>query len=268
MDLGGRAAFQPDVHEYSLIVADDTRKTGFENLQEALGHRFADARLLEEALVHPSANPRRSRAKSARRSTGKTDPAARDYNRLEFIGDRVLGLIVATLLAKNFPEAAAGELALRYNALVRQESLARFAQELGLGEHINLSRSERDSGGAGKPAILADALEAVIAALYLDGGLEAAERFVARHMEPRLDDSAFAGAAKDAKTALQEWAAARGLAAPRYEVAGIEGPPHEPRFTVAVGLGDGKPELGRGGSKRAAEQEAAGRLLQRLERET
>ncbi len=253
-------------------MPDASSKPGLDALQAVLGHRFAEPRLLEEALVHPSANPRRSRAKSARRSSGKPDPAARDYNRLEFIGDRVLGLIVATMLAKAFPEAAAGELALRYNALVRQESLARFAQELGLGEHINLSRSERDSGGAGKPAILADALEAVIAALYLDGGLAAAERFVAAHMESRLDDSTFTGAAKDAKTALQEWAAARALAAPIYRVVSIEGPPHEPHFTVAValgdGLGDGAPEQGRGGSKRAAEQEAAGHLLRRLEQDT
>ncbi|WP_428246996.1 ribonuclease III [Ferrovibrio sp.] len=248
-------------------MSDDASKPGLDTLQQALGHRFAEPKLLEEALVHPSANPRRSRAKSARRGAAKTE-AARDYNRLEFIGDRVLGLIVATLLAKAFPDAAAGELALRYNALVRQESLARFAQDLGLGEHIQLSRSERDSGGAGKPAILADALEAVIAALYLDGGLAAAEQFVSRHMAPHLDDSSYAGAAKDAKTALQEWAAARGQNVPRYQVASIEGPPHEPRFTVEVALGDGEPEQGKGGSKRAAEQEAAGRLLRRLEQST
>lgn len=239
----------------------EARKAGLEALQKALGHRFAEPALLEEALIHPSANPRRSRAKSARKGS---DPAsARDYNRLEFLGDRVLGLIVAALLARHYPEAAAGELALRYNALVRQESLARFASELGLGEHILLSRSERDSGGAGKPAILADALEAVIAALYLDGGLPAAERFVARRMEPHLDGF-FADAAKDAKTALQEWAAARGHAAPRYSVVSQEGPPHEPKFTVSVRLGDGDPETGKGGSKRAAEQVAAGRLLERL----
>lgn len=247
----------------------DPQKPDLAALQKALGHRFADTTLLEEALVHPSANPRRSRARSARRSGGRSDAAktpdtlARDYNRLEFIGDRVLGLIVATLLAKTYPDAAAGELALRYNALVKQESLARFAQDLGLGEFIQFSRSERDSGGAGKPAILADALEAVIAALYLDGGLAPAEHFVATHMQPQLAQS-LSGAAKDAKTALQEWAAARLQQVPRYDVVSIEGPPHEPRFTVSVALGDGEPELGRGGSKRAAEQEAAGKLLKRL----
>ncbi len=243
----------------------DLPKPDLVGLQKALGHQFADTTLLEEALVHPSANPRRSRARSARRGgSGKTaDAASRDYNRLEFIGDRVLGLIVATMLAKTYPEAAAGELALRYNALVKQESLARFAHDLGLGEYIQFSRSERDSGGAGKPAILADALEAVIAALYLDGGLAPAERFVAKHMQPQLAES-LSGAAKDAKTALQEWAAAHLQQVPRYDVVSIEGPPHEPRFTVSVALGEGEPELGRGGSKRAAEQEAAGRLLKRL----
>ncbi|HEX6959783.1 MAG TPA: ribonuclease III [Ferrovibrio sp.] len=243
----------------------DIRHANLDQLQRALGHRFADPRLLEEALVHPSANPRRSRSKSARQKNAEAAPPIRDYNRLEFIGDRVLGLVVATLLAERFPQAEAGDLALRYNALVKQESLARFAQSLGLGDFIQLSRSERDSGGAGKPAILADACEAVVAALYLDGGLKVAESFVRRYMEPLLGDFA-AGATKDAKTALQEWAAARGLAAPRYDVVSQEGPPHEPRFTVSVRLGDGEPEIGQGGSKRAAEQEAAGRLLARLQR--
>jgi ribonuclease-3 len=246
-------------------VSAETRKAApLEDLQKALGHRFADPRLLEEALVHPSANPRRSRAKSVRQKDGEA-AQARDYNRLEFIGDRVLGLVVATLLAERYPQAAAGDLALRYNALVKQDSLARFAQTLGLGHFIQLSRSERDSGGAGKPAILADACEAVVAALYLDGGLKVAERFVRRYMEPLLGDFA-AGAAKDPKTALQEWAAARGMATPRYEVVNQEGPPHEPHFTVAVRLGSGEPETGKGGSKRAAEQEAAGHLLARLEK--
>jgi len=246
-------------------LSADSRKSPLEELQKALGHRFSDPRLLEEALVHPSANPRRSRSKSARQKDGDPAPAMRDYNRLEFIGDRVLGLVVATLLAERFPQAAAGELALRYNALVKQESLARFAQSLGLGDFIQLSRSERDSGGAGKPAILADACEAVVAALYLDGGLKVAERFVRRYMEPVLADFA-AGAAKDPKTALQEWAAARGMATPRYDVVNQEGPPHEPHFTVAVRLGSGEPETGKGGSKRAAEQEAAGHLLARLDK--
>lgn len=241
----------------------ETRKPALDQLQQALGHKFADARLLEEALVHPSANPRRSRAKSAKAKAVETPPAVRDYNRLEFIGDRVLGLVVATLLAERFPQAEAGELALRYNALVKQESLARFAQSLGLGDFIQLSRSERDSGGGGKPAILADACEAVVAALYLDGGLKVAERFVRRYMEPLLSEVSN-GAAKDPKTALQEWAAARGMAAPRYEIVSTEGPPHEPRFTVAVKLGAGDAAKGQGGSKRAAEQEAAGRLLDRL----
>ena len=246
-------------------MSAENRKAPLEDLQKALGHRFAEPRLLEEALVHPSANPRRSRSKSARHKDGEQPTPARDYNRLEFIGDRVLGLVVATLLAERYPQAAAGDLALRYNALVKQESLARFAQTLGLGDFIQLSRSERDSGGAGKPAILADACEAVVAALYLDGGLRVAERFVRRYMEPLLGDFA-AGAVKDPKTALQEWAAARGMATPRYEVVNQEGPPHEPHFTVAVRLGNGDPETGKGGSKRAAEQEAAGHLLARLEK--
>jgi len=245
-------------------VNAEPRKPPLEQLQQLLGHKFADTKLLEEALVHPSANPRRSRAKSARQKAQPAEPPViqRDYNRLEFIGDRVLGLIVATLLAERFPQAEAGELALRYNSLVKQESLARFAQSLDLGDYIQLSRSERDSGGGGKPAILADACEAVVAALYLDGGLRAAERFVRRYMEPMVTE--VAAGDKDPKTALQEWAAARGMGAPRYKIVNQEGPPHEPRFTVSVELGSGKLAKGQGGSKRAAEQEAAGHLLGEL----
>ncbi len=219
----------------------------------ALGHKFADPDLLLEALTHPS----RAQGRRTKRLRG------RDYDRLEFVGDRVLGLIVAEWLFQRFPEAEAGELARRLNALVRQESLARVAETIGLGPYLRLSRSERDVGGAAKPALLANACEAVIAALFIDGGLKAARKFVLACLEPLLD--AMDTGAKDPKTALQEWAAARALT-PAYAVASQEGPPHEPVFTVTVTVKGKPPATGRGSSKRIAEQAAASVLLQELTR--
>ncbi len=228
-------------------------------IEDALGHRFADAALLTEALTHPSVERPRRRA---------------DYDRLEFLGDRVLGLVIAAHLFRRFPAAKAGDLAHRYNALVRQECLAQVATALRLGDHIRFSRSEKAMGGAQKPAILADVLEAVIAALYLDGGFAVAERFVLAQFAPRIDD--LGPPDKDAKTALQEWAQGRGLAPPVYRLAEYEGPAHAPRFVVTAELA-GRPEFagrpglggtearGEGGSKREAEQAAAARLLATLE---
>lgn len=217
-----------------------------ERLEAALGHSFADRDLLHLALTHPSVE------RPARRHGG-------DYDRLEFLGDRVLGLVIANLLFRRFAEAPAGELARRYNALVRRESLAQVAERLGLGQALKLSKAERATGGAAKPAILANACEAVIAALFLDGGLAVAERFILDQWEALVD--APSGVAKDAKTMLQEWAQGRGLTAPRYRLVAQEGPPHAPLFTIAVaveGLGEAS---GQGRSKREAEQEAAAAAL-------
>jgi ribonuclease-3 len=220
-----------------------------EALYAVLGHRFADPTLLREALTH----------RSAERPTGA---ASADNDRLEFLGDRVLGLLISEYLYRRFADATAGELARRYNALVRQESLTRVAEAIGLGNHIRLSRSERSSGGAAKPALLADACEAVIAALYLDGGLDAARRFVVEHFAPLVIDAT--GAAKDAKTALQERAHARGLEQPQYHVVGQSGPAHEPSFSVSVTIAGRPPAVGQGRSKREAEQAAATALLAHL----
>jgi ribonuclease-3 len=221
-------------------------------LEEVLEHRFADAALLTEALTHPSVD------RPKRRS---------DYDRLEFLGDRVLGLIIATHLFRRFPRAKAGDLAQRYNALVCQDCLARIATGLHLGSYIRLSRSEKVMGGAKKPAILADVLEAVIAALYLDGGAAVAERFVLARFTPLIDDLGPPG--KDAKTALQEWAQGHGLTPPTYRLAEYEGPAHAPRFVVTAELAGGAAAggaeaRGEGGSKREAEQTAAARLLAAL----
>ena len=207
-----------------------------------LGHQFKEPALLDEALTHPSISGRQGR----------------DYDRLEFVGDRVLGVIVADELLTRFPAADAGVLARRLNALVREEMLASLASGIGLDAHIRLARGERDTGGATKPAILADALEAVIGSLFRDGGLDVARRFVVALLGPHLD--AVEGAAKDAKTVLQEWAAATGKQMPVYTVTGQDGPPHAPHFHVSVTVGN-LSASGGGGSKRVAQQDAAGTLL-------
>jgi ribonuclease III len=222
--------------------------TDLHRLAERLGHDFADLDLLAEAVTHPSI--------AARPKAKKPAP---NFDRLEFLGDRVVGLAVADLLYRRYPRAAAGELSRRFNALVRQESLARVAASVALGGYLRLSPGERGSGGADKPAILADACESVIAALYLDGGMAAVQSFVAATFGAALDDAA--GADKDAKTSVQEWAAAQGLAPPVYAVIEKSGPPHAPVFVVSANLAPDLRSRGEGPSKRAAEQAAAQALL-------
>jgi ribonuclease III len=217
-----------------------------DGLAKALGHRFATKSLLEQALTHPSA----------------ASAARPDNQRLEFLGDRVLGLCIAEALLEEFPDAAEGQLAPRFNALVRRETLAEVAAEIGLGEHLRLGRSESISGGRRKAAILADATEAVIAALYLDGGMEAARRFILAGWQDRLSE--MRAAPTDAKTRVQEWAQARGLAPPVYRLTDRSGPDHAPVFTVEAGLETGETASGQAGSKKMAEQEAASALLERL----
>ncbi|MEM8821554.1 MAG: ribonuclease III, partial [Pseudomonadota bacterium] len=198
-------------------------------------------------------------------SPSAAGPARPDNQRLEFLGDRVLGLLVAEALMEAWAEEHEGTLAPRLNALVRRETLAEIAVEIGLGAHLVLGRSENISGGRRKTAILADAVEAVIAALYLDGGLAAARNFVRRHWVGRL--KAEAEAPIDAKTRLQEWAQARGMAPPDYALIDRDGPDHKPEFTVAAQLADGRTAEGRARSKKVAEQAAAEALLTELENE-
>src|SRR5690625_273128 len=222
------------------------RREDREALGHLLGHEFRDPELLEQALTHPSA----------------ASAARPDNQRLEFLGDRVLGLCIAKALLEEFPDAAEGELAPRFNALVRREMLAEIAGEIGLGQHIRLGRSEAISGGRRKSAILADATEAVIAALYLDGGMEAAQGFIARNWRKRM--RGLRAAPTDAKTSAQEWAQARGLAPPAYSLLSQSGPDHAPLFTVEAALETGERARGQAGSKKLAEQEAAAALLQKL----
>jgi ribonuclease-3 len=217
-------------------------------LQDRLGHRFADPALLDQALTHrsvtgQSANP------NAKRFTNE---------RLEFLGDRVLGLVIADLLLKKFAAENEGQLAQRLAALVAQPTLVAVARELDLGPHV---RAAAGQDAEDTDAILADACEAVIGALYLDGGLAVAAAFVARHWGPRMD--AAVAPPKDAKSALQEWAQGRGLPLPGYRVIDQAGPDHAPSFTVGVSV-EGFAEVeGRGRSKRQAETAAAAAFVKR-----
>ncbi len=182
--------------------------------------------------------------------------------RLEFLGDRVLGLIVAEELHARYPHDQEGALALKFNALARREACAAAADAAGLADHLILANSEAGSGGRKKAAILAGACEAVIAALYLDGGMDAAKRFVDCYW--RYDN--LAADMRDPKTMLQEWAQARksDASAPVYRQVRREGPDHAPRFVVEVSVRGEQPETGEGGSKREAEQEAARKMLAKL----
>jgi ribonuclease-3 len=211
-----------------------------------LGHDFRDPALLVEAVTHASMSA----------------PTRPDNQRLEFLGDRVLGLVLAEALLAADPGAAEGALAPRFNALVRKETCAAVAREVGLGDVLRLGRSEMMSGGRRKEALLADALEAVIAAVYLDGGFAPAKGLVLRLWGSRI--SSVQEDARDAKTALQEWAQARGQTPPSYVELGREGPDHAPVFTIEARLADGTSARARAASKRQAEQAAAKALIDRL----
>jgi ribonuclease-3 len=214
--------------------------------QTRLGHSFTKPDLLLQAVTHASL----------------TSPSRPDNQRLEFLGDRVLGLVIAEALLAADTLAAEGQLAPRFNALVRKETCADVARDLGLGEVLKLGRSEMMSGGRRKAALLGDALEALIAAIYLDAGFAAARSVVLRLWSSRIN--AVEPDARDAKTALQEWAQARGIAPPVYAEASRSGPDHQPIFTVQVSLANGETEQARAGAKRIAEQQAARSLLARL----
>jgi ribonuclease-3 len=227
------------------------------DLGQKIGYIFARPELLEEALTHPSAL-----ASGQGRARRGRNPSHRGYERLEFLGDRVLGLVIADLLWRRFENEPEGHLTRRLTHLVRGEALARVAETIGLGDHLILSRSEQAAGAAANPGILADVCEALIAAIYLDGGFEAASEFVRRFWQPLID--AMEGPPRDPKTALQEWAQARALALPSYELVGTSGPDHALRFTVAAKVAGRDSATATASSKRIAEAVAVALLLERL----
>ena len=221
-----------------------------DELAEILGHRFSESELLHEALTHQSAVPSR-------------DTPDASYQRLEFLGDRVLGLVVAELLMARFPDEPEGDLARRLAALVRKESLTLVAEEIELSRFLVLAKGEIESGEHRNPSLLADSCEAVIGALYLDGGLAPAQAFIVRHWTPLLESAE--APPQDSKTRLQEWAQGRGLPLPDYREVGRRGPDHEPIFSVEVSVRGAAPARGEGRSKRLAEQAAARALLEALD---
>lgn len=216
-------------------------------LEARLGHRFDDPALLVRAVTHSSISS-----------------ATRDDNqRLEFLGDRVLGLVLAQAVLDHDQAATEGQLAPRFNALVRKETCADVARQVDIGAVLKLGRSEMVSGGRRKQALLGDAMEAVIAAVYLDAGFDTAKAMILRLWGDRVGK--VEADARDAKTALQEWAQARGLTPPRYVQTARTGPDHAPQFTIEAQLDGHKAESATAGSKRQAEQAAAKALLARLE---
>ena len=223
-------------------------RADLDRLEARIGWTFARRALLEEALIHASA------------AEGRRDVVTNE--RLEFLGDRVLGLVVAEHLLEADATCREADLALRLNALVNRMACARAARAVDLGAALTLSKAEDLSGGRDKDTILADACEALIAALYLDGGLTAARAFVTRAWGEAL--AAGGRAVRDPKTALQEWAAARRLEGPVYTVEGRDGPDHAPRFVVDVRVAGAGDARGEGGSKRDAERAAAAALLEKV----
>ena len=217
------------------------------SLSEKLGHDFRDPDILKRALTHAGAN-----------SAGSNE-------RLEFLGDRVLALVVSETLYQKYPNEDEGALTRRVHSLVRWEACAKVGDEVGLWDHLILTRSEA-AGGRARGPLLGSALEAVIAALYLDGGMDVARAFILRWWNTMFDDAATD--MRDAKTRLQEWAQARGKdsAAPVYTLKEQAGPDHAPRFVVEASVKGVAPVTGEGGSKRQAEQDAAARLLATVEK--
>ena len=212
-----------------------------------LGYTFLEPEFLIQAVTHSSLS-----------STTRSD-----NQRLEFLGDRVLGLVIAEALSDRDPNASEGQMAPRFNALVRKETCADIALELDLGAALKMGRSEMISGGRRKQAILADAMEAVIAAVYRDAGFEITRALVLRLWDSRID--AAKDDARDAKTTLQEWAQARKQNPPKYVETARQGPDHAPEFTIEVRLASGETAASTASSKRAAEQAAAALLLAQIE---
>ncbi len=213
-------------------------------IAQRIGYDFADESLLKMALTHPSL------------------AGGAHYQRLEFLGDRVLGLVISHWLYEKYPDEAEGQLNRRFTALVRRETLSDLAQKLDLGPMIRMEAGARSEGTAKASAVLADICEALIGAIYLDGGLDAARQMIHRFWADRV--KAGPSAYRDAKTALQEWAQGRGLPLPVYQLLGRSGPDHSPVFQMRVEVRTAGKAEASGASKRSAEQLAATRLLDML----
>jgi ribonuclease III len=240
--VAGLGALEQAVHDRQMSRSKAKDRAA---LEDRIGYKFADKALLERALTHISALSGGNRANS--------------YQRLEFLGDHVLGLVISDMLYRAFPRANEGELSRRLADLVRKETCADVARAIDVGPALSLGSSESQAGGRLRATILADACEALVGAVYLDGGYAAAEGFIARFWKERMLKPP--RPLRDPKTMLQEWAQARGLPTPAYRELARTGPHHNPKFRVAVELPDRPAAEGQGSSKRAAEQAAAAEML-------
>ena len=249
-----RDPLEPDRTGDPLTDVDPTHPAGGaasaqDAIQTLLGHRFARPELLREALTHRSAAPRRGRGSGSN-------------ERLEFMGDRVLGLVVAEWLVERFPREQEGELGRRLAHLVSQPVLAEVADHIGLGAALAVAPGEARAGVTTRATVRADALEAAIGALFLDGGLDPARRFIRQAWQDPMDSQT--SPPRDPKTSLQEWAQKRGHDLPAYSITERAGPAHAPQFTLTVTVG-AHSASGSASTRRAAEQNAAAALLQRLD---
>lgn len=217
----------------------------FKNLEQTIGHSFADQNLLAEALTHSS--------------TGK----AKNYERLEFLGDRVLGLVIAQNLYKRFPAETEGDLARRLAALVQGSLLAEVAEEINIGDYIRFSEAEKAAGGKDNDNILSDVFEALLGALYLDGGFEKCQILIEKHWAGRFDK--MTQPPTHPKTNVQEWAQKKGLPLPQYEIAEQSGPDHAPVFVVKLTVKGYKSVSAQGRSRQAAEKDAAQKFMENLD---
>ena len=231
----------------SLKSWDVPKPQKISSLELSLGYKFTAPELLHRALTHASARD--------------SDDVSAYNERLEFLGDRVLALSVADMLFKAFPDLPEGDLAKRFNRLVRRESCFEVGEELGLGSFLRLGASESGTGGRKKTTIIANACEAVLGAIFLDGGFDAADRVIRHFWGERLDD--VSETPSDPKSALQEWAQGQRLPLPKYREVARRGPDHAPKFETSVEVRGFEVAIGLGASKRAAEQAAARALLVR-----
>ncbi len=243
-----------DGHRTELKNGEVVRlRDEFGPLQQALGYRFRDRGLLEHAMTHTS------------RANEDVSGGVRDNESMEFLGDALLGFVIADMLFRDFPEFDEGEKSKTKASLVSTTALARQAERLGLGDHLLLGRGEEKTGGRRKQALLADGYEALIAAIYLDGGIEPARAFIMREFSPQLDEVHRHGvSAQDYKSALQEWLQSRDLPLPEYRLAGSLGPDHRKLFEIDVMVRGERVASGSGPSKKEAEQDAARATLDKL----
>jgi ribonuclease III len=234
-----------------------------EQLEARLGYQFTRPELFERALTHSSAIPELRAGHAAEASAG---PLPHDNEQLEFLGDAVLDMLASEYLLSTFPEWSEGQLSKSRARLVNARSLEKAARQLRLGEHFRLGRGEEKTGGRDKPALLADAFEAVIAAVYLDGGLAAARGVLRRVLfEQALEERGERISESDRKSALQEFLQGRGQPPAEYRLAGESGPDHQKKFQIEVWVNGACLASGEGSTKKEAEQRAARSALERLE---